>query len=189
MKDTGIVRRIDELGRIVIPKEIRKTLRLNEGTQMEIYTTNEGELVFKKFSIISEIKDYSEIFCTSLSSTSQKSVIICDTDTVLSCGNAPKKDYLHKPISEELEKIIADRKSYILNVSENSTTYPITLNDKNNYTSQIVVPIIVNSDIVGAIIMFSTSEGEPFNTCDVKVVQSVSNLFAAVLEQWNVIPF
>lgn len=189
MKDTGIVRRIDELGRIVIPKEIRKTLRLNEGTQMEIYTTSSGELVFKKFSIISEIKDYSDSFCASLSVTTQKGIVICDTDTILSCGNVSKKDYLNKQISSELEKIITERKSYILNVSENATTYAIIHNDKNNYTSQIIVPIIVNSDIVGAIVMLSGEDNSLFNTCDVKVVQTVANLFAAILEQWNVIHF
>lgn len=182
MKNTGIVRRIDELGRIVIPKEIRKTLRLSEGTQMEIYTTEAGELVLKKFSLISEIKDYAESFCSSLALTTQQPVLVCDMDYILACSNISKKEYLHKQISTDIEKLIKERKSYILNVGENATTYSIVLNDKFKYISQIIVPVVVNSDIVGAIIMFSTEVNALYNTSDVKVVQTVANLFASILE-------
>lgn len=182
MKDTGIIRRIDELGRIVIPKEMRKTLRLNVGTQMEIYTNPTGELILKKYSAISDIKDYAQIFCQALAEGGEKGVLICDTDTVLACNNVSKKDYLNKAISLDLEKLIFERKNYLLNVNENATTYPLVENDKTTYYSQIIVPIIVSSDIVGAIVLLSSNKDLIFTTNDVKIVQTVANILNKMLE-------
>ena len=182
MKDTGIVRRIDELGRIVIPKEIRRTLRLGVGTQMEIYTSPEGNLVLKKYSSVNEIISFAESFCNSLATTTEKGVFVTDTDYVLSCANISKKEYLNKPISSAIEKLLNERKSYILNVAENATTNAVVENDESTYSSQIIVPIIASSDVVGAIIMVANETDNAFNAADVKVVQTVALLFSSILE-------
>ncbi len=181
MKDTGIVRRIDELGRIVIPKEMRRVLRLNVGTQMEIYTNEQGELILRKFSAVNEMKDFATIASQALSD-GERGVLVCDTDMVLSCHNISKKDYLNKPISADLEKLMFDRKNYLLNIAESTTTYPLVSGDKSTYSSQIVVPIIVSSDVVGAIVVVQTNKTEPFVATDVKVVSTVANLLANLLE-------
>ena len=182
MKNTGVVRRIDELGRIVIPKEIRRTLRMHEGTQMEIYTTEQGELVLKKFSIIADLHSYSDNFAVAINENLEKSVLICNMDTVVSSAGFSKKEFLVKQISKELESKILERKNYILNKSEESSNIPLIASDALVYTSQIIIPIVVNSDLVGAIVLASTEQNSVFSTNEVKIVQTAAKILAGILE-------
>lgn len=181
MKNTGIVRRIDELGRIVIPKEIRKTLRLHVGTQMEIYTTEENALVLKKHSAISEIKNYADVFCVSLANSFEEGVLVCDLDKVISVSNASKKEYLGKSIASSFEKLLLSKKSYILNKSEKSVMESILPNDSEEYYSQIIVPVISQSDVVGGVVLFSKKENKEFLNTDAKTLQAVANIFSEML--------
>ena len=110
MKATGIVRRIDDLGRVVIPKEIRKTLRIREGDSLEIYTENAGEIILKKYSPIQELKALAQPYAESLSLTSGSVVAVADRDCIVATSQGGKKDFEHKMLSREMEKTILGRK-------------------------------------------------------------------------------
>ena len=88
MKATGIVRRIDDLGRIVIPKEIRRTLRIKEGDPLEIFTDRQGEVIFKKYSPISELQSFAAEYAETLQRTSSMPVFICDRDEIIAVSGA-----------------------------------------------------------------------------------------------------
>lgn len=182
MKDTGIVRRIDELGRIVIPKEIRRSLRLRVGTPVEIFITKSGEVILTKYSPVLEIKDFAQSFCDATYEIIEKNVIITDKDSIIACNNSLKKDYLNKSVSGDLEDIMESRKSYISNLSENSTIHQLFVEDVNNYTSQIIVPIIASSDVIGSVITFCKDETCKLTTMEVKVLQTIANFIAKQIE-------
>ena len=112
MKATGIVRRIDDLGRVVIPKEIRRTLRIREGDPLEIFTDREGEVILKKYSPIGELTEFANEYCESLYEATNYTSIISDRDTIIAVAGGSKKEYLQKRISPELEKIMESRKTY-----------------------------------------------------------------------------
>jgi UDP-N-acetylmuramate dehydrogenase len=102
MKATGIVRRIDDLGRVVIPKEIRRTMRIREGDPLEIFTDRDGEVIFKKYSPIGELTGFAAQYAETLHKTCEMSVVICDRDSVVACAGVSKKEYGDKSLSEEL---------------------------------------------------------------------------------------
>ena len=112
MKATGIVRRIDDLGRVVIPKEIRRTMRIREGDPLEIYTDREGEVIFKKYSPIGELASFAAQYADTLYKTCNMSVIISDRDAIVACAGVPKKEYNDKHLSAELEDVIESRGMY-----------------------------------------------------------------------------
>ena len=114
MKATGIVRRIDDLGRVVIPKEIRRTLRIREGDPLEIFTDREGGVILKKYSPIGELSDFSKEYAESLQQAIGHIVLIADKDAIISVSGAPKKDYLEKKVSDDLEKVMEERKTVML---------------------------------------------------------------------------
>ncbi|MGM9609855.1 MAG: stage V sporulation T C-terminal domain-containing protein, partial [Eubacteriales bacterium] len=109
MKATGIVRRIDDLGRVVIPKEIRRTMRIREGDPLEIYTNREGEVIFKKYSPIGELSSFATEYADTLARIGALQVVITDRDAVIATGGVSKKEYGDKRISPELEKLIESR--------------------------------------------------------------------------------
>ena len=109
MKATGVVRRIDDLGRIVIPKEIRKTLRIREGDPLEIFTDKEGEIILKKYSPIGELTEFASQYAETLAKTTGHIACISDKDTIIAVSGAPKKEYLEKSVSSELEKLMEDK--------------------------------------------------------------------------------
>ena len=113
MKATGVVRRIDDLGRIVIPKEIRKTLRIKEGTPLEIFTEKEGDIILKKYSPIGELQNFSTEYVDCLSKVTNYISLVTDKDSVIAVAGTPKKDYLEQSISEDLEKIIDKRDFFV----------------------------------------------------------------------------
>ena len=115
MKATGIVRRIDDLGRVVIPKEIRRTMRIREGDPLEIYTDREGEVIFKKYSPIGELAAFAAQYAETLHKICDLNVVICDRDAVIATAGVPKREYLDRPVTEEMEKIIESRSFYQYN--------------------------------------------------------------------------
>ena len=182
MKDTGIVRRIDELGRIVIPKEIRRTMRLKEGTAVQIYINKSGELTLTKYSPIVDITEFAEVFCSVIAESLNINLVVLDKDLVVSATNK-LKGCLGKEISLSLEEILEERKSYLLNVSDGSKMLELFVNDSNTYYSQIIVPVLANSDIVGGIVAFTTSQLEQnLSMADVKILQIVANFMARQVE-------
>jgi AbrB family transcriptional regulator (stage V sporulation protein T) len=113
MKATGIVRRIDDLGRVVIPKEIRRTMRIREGDPLEIYTDREGEVIFKKYSPIGELASFAAQYADTLHKTCSLAVVICDRDAVIACAGVPRKEFNDKQLSDEMEAIIESRALYM----------------------------------------------------------------------------
>ena len=156
MKATGIVRRIDELGRVVIPKEIRRTLRIREGDPLEIYTDHDGEVVLKKYSPIGEIaaiaRDYTESLYRSLGHIA----LICDRDMVVSVAGASRKDLSEKPLSHDLDALIGMRQTLHQNAGAGSRMIPITPeDDPTAYSAQIAVPVISDGEVIGALCLLS----------------------------------
>ncbi len=151
MKATGIVRRIDDLGRVVIPKEIRRTLKIREGDPLEIYTNAEGEVIFKKYSPIGELGDFASSYAETLSKTSGKPVCITDKDNVVAVYGVPKKDLAEKRVSPELEQIIADRTSFVL--KPGSQKRPEIADGIDKYKAGVIMPIISEGDSIGSVIL------------------------------------
>ena len=148
MKATGIVRRIDDLGRVVIPKEIRRTMRIREGDPLEIYTDRDGEVIFKKYSPIGELNIFASEYAETLQKTSGMPIFICDRDAVIAVSGASKREYMDRKISKSLEEIIDSRALYLR--SNGKETISIT-DDGAHYVS-CAMPIIAEGDIMGAII-------------------------------------
>lgn len=152
MKATGIVRRIDDLGRVVIPKEIRRTLRIREGDPLEIFTDREGEIILKKYSPIGELGSFAKQYADVLAQGTGQIVCITDRDQVIAFAGGPKKDVLQKPISRQLEEIIDGRESFIANRDERRFI-PIIDGDNEDYSSQVISPIICEGDAIGSVII------------------------------------
>lgn len=112
MKATGIVRRIDDLGRVVIPKEIRRTMRIREGDPLEIYTTRDGEVIFKKYSLIGGLEDFAAQFCDTLSRNTDFTAAVTDRDGIVAVAGAGKRELLGKNLSPQLEQIMEQRSIY-----------------------------------------------------------------------------
>jgi len=177
MKATGIVRRIDDLGRVVIPKEIRRTLRIREGDPLEIFVDRDGEVILKKYSPISELSDFAKEYAEALYDSLGSSVLICDRDTYIAVAGGSKKEYLNKSISEVIEKAMEDRGSVLVTQQEQ-----IALVDNNTetVTAYTIGPIIANGDPIGAVIIFSkeTSLGE----VEKKAVETAAGFLARQME-------
>ncbi len=151
MKATGIVRRIDDLGRVVIPKEIRRTMRIREGDPLEIYTDREGEVIFKKYSPIGELTGFAAQYAETLHKICSMAVIICDRDAVIACSGVSRKEYADKRLSEELERIIEGRGLYLW--SEGAQK--ISAIDSGSHFVSCAMPIISEGDIIGCVASLS----------------------------------
>ena len=183
MKATGVVRRIDDLGRVVIPKEIRRTLRIKEGDPLEIFTDKEGEVILKKYSPIGELSEFATEYAETLSKTTGHIACITDKDTVIAVSGGSKKEYLEQGISEELEKIMAEKENY--NSKENNdTAIPITKNDNNQRknNAQVVYPIIADGDAIGTVILLSKDEKTKMSEVEAQVGQSAASFLGTQME-------
>lgn len=181
MKATGIVRRIDDLGRVVIPKEIRRTLRIREGDPLEIFTDREGGVILKKYSPIGELADFSKEYAESLQQSIGHIILIADKDTFISVSGTAKKDFFEKKISNELEKIMEDRKT--ANLSDN--VIPLYTEDsaEGKYSSQVIAPIIAEGDAIGAVIILSKEAGETFGELEKKLIETAAAFLGKQMEQ------
>ena len=143
MKATGVVRRIDDLGRVVIPKEIRKVHRIKEGDPLEIFTDKEGEIILKKYSPIGELTEFASTYAETIAKTTGHIAFITDKDTVIAVSGGSKKEYLEKSVSDELEQIMEDSEIYTSNENSNRSV-PITKNGENekNTNAQVIYPIV-----------------------------------------------
>lgn len=157
MTATGIVRRIDDLGRIVVPKEIRRTLRIREGDPLEIFTNREGEILLKKYSPIGELKEFAESYAESLAQTTGELVCITDRDYVIAAAGPKKKDYDGKPLTKELETLI-DRRGTVQGSSRDGSFIKITLDDGGEFPREAITTIICNGDSIGAVVLYGRNE-------------------------------
>ena len=158
MKATGIVRRIDDLGRVVIPKEIRRTLRIREGDPLEIFTDREGEIILKKYSPIGELGTFAREFADTLSQTSGHIVCIVDRDQIIAVAGGSKKEFLDRRVSENLEKMLNQRNSFSASRSDSNFVSILENDDDPSYSHQFVAPIIAEGDVIGAVILMSPDQ-------------------------------
>lgn len=156
MKSTGIVRRIDDLGRIVIPKEIRRTLRIREGDPLEIYTDNSSNIIFKKYSIIDEISPFAYCYADILSRTLQLPVLISDRDHIVAASGVPKREFLERRVTTYTEDLMESRSHY--SSYRNSKKFlPVEGLDNE---ALLAYPIITSGDIIGSICVLKDSEND-----------------------------
>lgn len=184
MKATGIVRRIDDLGRVVIPKEIRRTLRIREGDPLEIFTDKEGEVILKKYSPIGELSDFAMQYAESLHKTSGHITCISDRDTIIAVSGASKKEFLDKTLSPDLEKLIEDKSTVIIRSPEDRAICIVTEDaGDHKYTSQVVSPIISEGDPIGAVIFLSIDPSIKMGELESKLAQSAAGFLGKQMEQ------
>ena len=182
MKATGIVRRIDDLGRVVIPKEIRRTMRIREGDPLEIFTDREGEVIFKKYSPIGELSSFAAQYAETLYKTCNLSVLISDRDAVIACAGVSRKEYTDKKLSDEIEKIIEGRGMYTWRSGGESYS-PIS--DGNSHVVNCAMPIISEGDVVGCVISVVAVGNERTNApteIETKLVMTAAGFLGRQLE-------
>lgn len=183
MKATGVVRRIDDLGRVVIPKEIRKVHRIKEGDPLEIFTDKEGEIILKKYSPIGELTEFASTYADTISKTTGHIACITDKDTVIAVSGGSKKDFLEKNLSKELEEVM-ENKEIFKSKENNEISIPITQNEGREriYNSQVIYPIITDGDVVGSVILLSKEPNKKMGEVEDKVAQSAAGFLGTHLE-------
>ena len=179
MKATGIVRRIDDLGRVVIPKEIRRTMRIREGDPLEIFTDRDGEVIFKKYSPIGELLNFASQYAETLYKTGEMPIIITDRDTVVAYAGTSKKDSADKKVSHEVESIMESRQLYT--VSQNDRRTVVDGNDK--LFISVCMPILSDGDIIGSVISVIPENTEHYpDETEIKLIQTAAAFLSKQLE-------
>ncbi len=176
MKATGIIRRVDSLGRIVIPMELRKTMRLKEGEPMEIFTGQEGELIFKKYSPIEEMGALAREYTQAMAHALGCLVCICDQDEILAASGSGQSHYQGKRISKELEQIIESRK-----MIAPDRWISLLQDEKEQQGQQIICPILSAGDTMGAVIMVKEKQGS-LGEAEKKQAQIAADFLALQME-------
>ena len=181
MKATGIVRRIDDLGRVVIPKEIRRSLRIREGEPLEIFTNEDGGVVFRKYSPVGEFGEFTAQYAEALHKTAGFPVAICDLDNVIAAAGVPKKEYLEKPITPNLSGILETHRPYSAGTGdpvsvvsaasgaettggETSAPEPVKSATQRSMLVSYLSPIVSEGNVVGAVMALSDSPAPPDET-------------------------
>lgn len=180
MKATGIVRRIDDLGRVVIPKEIRRTMRIREGDPLEIFTEKDGEVIFKKYSPIGELGNFATQYADTLQKTTGYSICITDKDSIIAVSGAPKKDFVEKRVSSELEKLMLDKITLVVKPEDKKVQ---VIDGVDKYAAGVVAPIISEGDTVGTVVFFSPENAVKMGELEVKLAQSAAGFLGRTLEQ------
>lgn len=178
MKATGIVRRIDDLGRIVIPKEIRRSFRIKEGDPLEIYTDSEGEVIFKKYSPIGELSNFALQYADVLGKDAGLPVAIMDNDHVIAASGVNKREVLERRVSKNLEDLMQNRKIHI------KTDKVPSINAVEGYDmpAQVVYPIMYGGDVSGAVVLFDDGKQNLPSESDIKLVQVAASFLGKQME-------
>ncbi|MDD3920941.1 MAG: stage V sporulation protein T [Eubacteriales bacterium] len=185
MKATGIVRRIDELGRVVIPKEIRRTLRIRESDPLEIFTDREGEIILKKYSPIGELGDFANEYTAAMQLSLGHIAAICDKDVFISVSGGAKRDLLEKPIHEDIERVMANREKIRRNASSGEHLLHITADEDGagRYPAQMIVPILSEGDAIGAVVLLSKDQNAVMGDPEWKVAETAAGFIGKQMEQ------
>lgn len=185
MRATGIVRRIDDLGRVVIPKEIRRTLRIREGDPLEIYTDRDGEVILKKYSPIGEMSSFAKDYTESLFRSLGHIAVIVDRDQVVAASGVPRKELWDKPISRDLETAIASRQTVALNRLSGGRVMAVTTEEDGGgaYTAQVISPIIADGEAIGAVLLMSRETGARMGDTELKVAETAAGIVGRQMEQ------
>ena len=179
MKATGIVRRIDDLGRVVIPKEIRRTLRIREGDPLEIYTATDGEVIFKKYSPVGELSEFAGQYADVISRISSLPTLICDKDHVIAAAGVSKREFLERRVSAVLENYMESRKSYAANQQNAGDIQPI---EGIEHPASVIYPIISSGDVTGAVVMLSSESIKVPSGAEIKLAQSAAAFLGKQME-------
>ena len=179
MKATGIVRRVDDLGRIVIPKEIRRTLRIREGDPLEIYTEKDGGVIFRKYSPMGELQEFATQMCEAIGGATGRIAAVADRDSIIALSGAPKRELIDKPNSAELDRLMEQRKNYrympgdaLLRACEGSDKYHLG----------VASPILSQGDLMGCVMMLMGEDSNPPAETDQQLVQTVAGFLGKQME-------
>ena len=178
MKATGIVRRIDELGRNVVPKEIRRTLRIREGDPLEVYTDREGEIILKKYSPVGELSNFATQYTKVLSEMTGRLACICDKDHIIAAFGSGKKGLENQPITQKMESVIEQRKDY--STREQVSVVPIAEGVTTEHTSQVISVVNVHGDALGAVILLGD---EAMTEMDETLVKTTAEFLGSILQE------
>ena len=179
MKATGIVRRIDDLGRVVIPKEIRRTMRIREGDPLEIYTSRDGEVIFKKYSLLGGVEDFAGQLCETMSRSTGCICAVTDRDTVISVAGGGKRELLGKRITSELEQIMENRRIY----QYTGEGAPIPVCDgTDKLVTNVAAPILSEGDVLGCVAFVSDGDAPALGEVELKLAQTVAGFLGRHME-------
>lgn len=174
MKATGIVRRIDDLGRVVIPKEIRRTLRIRENDPLEIFTDREGEIIFKKYSPMGDLGDFAQEYVDALHESTGHIALIADQDEIIAVNGAPKKALLGKRITGEVQRLLETKQSQLITTPMENA--PV---DGYSASAQVISPIVKDGDLLGAVILLAKDGA--MNEVERKLCDTAANFLAKQL--------
>ena len=179
MKATGIVRRIDDLGRVVIPKEIRRTMRIREGDPLEIYTSRDGEVIFKKYSLLGGVEDFAGQLCESVSKSTGAVCAVTDRDNVVAVAGGGRKELLGKHISPELEEQMESRKVYQFDPAQP----PMPVSDATEkFQTLLAAPILSEGDLLGAVVFVGQDPAIPVSDTEYKLAQTIAAFLGKHME-------
>ena len=184
MKATGIVRRIDDLGRVVIPKEIRRTMRIREGEPLEIFVDREGEVILKKYSPIGELSDFAQEYADSLAGETGQAVFVLDRDVIIAVSGLSRSEFMEKQISEEAEKVMENRRSEVFEgkgVKAFCSECPEM--DDFSFSTTVMSPIIVEGDPIGVVVISNKEEGQEVGELELKMTNTAASFLAKQMEQ------
>ena len=182
MKATGIVRRIDDLGRVVVPKEIRRTLRIREGDPLDIFTDREGEIILKKYSPIGELGTFAKQYAESLAQTTGHMICVTDRDSIIATAGGAKKDYYGKSISPQLEQLIQEREN-LQATSADRKFIPVIQEEMEGIVTETICPIISEGDAIGSVILLGRDAKARMGEVEQKVAATAANFLGRQMEQ------
>ncbi len=179
MKATGIVRRVDDLGRIVIPKEIRRTLRIREGDPLEIYTEKDGGVIFRKYSPMGDLQEFASQMCEAIGTATGHIAAVADRDSIIALYGAPKRELMDKPNSSELEKLMEQRQNYRF---RNGDT-PIRASDAaDKYHLGVASPILSQGDLMGCVLLLLSDSDQPLQESDQTLAKTAAGFLGRQME-------
>ncbi len=181
MKATGIVRRIDDLGRVVIPKEIRRTLRIRESDPLEIYTDREGQIILKKYSPIGEMTAFAQQYVESLAQVSGHTALIADRDQFIAVAGGYKQ-MLEKPVGKQLDEKVHNRETVMATKGDRSFI-PVCDEVEAEYQHEAMVPILCEGDIIGCVVFLQNDVKQKMGEGEQKMLQSAAAFLGKLMEQ------
>ena len=180
MKATGIVRRVDDLGRIVIPKEIRRTLRIREGDPLEIYTEKDGSVIFRKYSPMGDLQEFAVQMCDAISEATGHVCAISDRDSIIAIHGASKRELLDKPNSPGLDKLMKQRKNYLHHQGEPRIAVS---EDAGKYHLGAAAPILSQGDLMGCVMLLLEEKDRALGEQDQSLARTAAGFLGKQMEQ------
>ena len=179
MKATGIVRRVDDLGRIVIPKEIRRTLRIREGDPLEIYTEKDGGVIFRKYSPMGDLQEFATQMCESIGAATGRIAAVADRDSIIALNGVPRRALMDKPNSPELERLMEQRRNYLYKPGDT----PIFAADgEDKYQLGAAAPILSQGDLMGCVMLLMNEGDMPFQEADQGLAKTAAGFLGKQME-------